>query len=175
MATWELATILNALSQRYKLGLRASGACFQGYSRGPWVLRIGSPRTHCASPFPGSIDLVPEPGFTLLQGAATSFGSWIGPEGLWEPSRFRYARFASPMDKSLVRNVIISALTICVVQSPGKGPHSPAGSVVVRMPSIGAAENAACFSYSLLTGLTCIVCRDRPPECLSFSDVALFF
>jgi hypothetical protein len=31
---------------------------------------------------------------------------------------------------------------------PGKGPHRPAGSVVVRMPRIGALENAACFSYS---------------------------
>jgi hypothetical protein len=30
---------------------------------------------------------------------------------------------------------------------PRKGPRSPGGGLVVRTPSIGGAENAACFSY----------------------------
>jgi hypothetical protein len=69
----------------------------------------------------------------------------LGYVGLWREVTKAQGRVTK------LRNALhqrVAALTGSQAEQPGKGPHSPAGSVVVRMPSIGAAENAACFSYS---------------------------
>ena len=39
-----------------------------------------------------------------------------------------------------------------LVSCARKGPRSPDGGLVVRTPSIGGAENAACFAYPLKPG-----------------------
>ena len=65
----------------------------------------------------------------VIAGLMLVAGLWVGVEFFtYGPSRAFDGAFAS---------------------FPRKGPPSPGGGLVVRTPSIGGVENAACFAYPL--------------------------